>query len=127
MKYTKLILIGLVSCLFVSIAFAGNALHQEDRSKFRKLYNQGNYKEAYEGFKKLALDSKDSPKQVGEDLNMAVGCLRRINRVSEIDEFREKVIEIHKDNWRLLYIAARSYFDDSNYYGYIVADEFHRG
>ena len=87
---------------------------------------QGNYKDAYEGFRKLALDPQDDPRQVGDDLNMAVQCLQHLNRVDEIDDFREEVIEVHKDNWRLLWAAAQNYMN-VDHHGFIVAGKFYRG
>src|SRR5208337_4414434 len=45
----------------------------------------------------------------------------------ELDAFREAVIEVHKDNWRLLQAAAESYLNDPEHFGFIVAGEFHRG
>jgi len=86
----------------------------------------GNCKEAYAIFRKLALDPGNNRKQVGDDLAKAVSCLQRLNRRNETDELREEVINAHPDNWRLLCEAARSYFH-ATHYGYIVAGDFHRG
>jgi uncharacterized protein YfaS (alpha-2-macroglobulin family) len=87
---------------------------------------QRNYKDAYEGFRKLALDPADDPRQVGEDLQKATQCLQALNRVDEIDDFREGVIAVHKDNWRLLWAAARNYMQ-VQHQGFIVAGKFYRG
>ena len=38
------------------------------REKLEELVRQGNYKDAYEGYRALALDPKDDPTQVGQDL-----------------------------------------------------------
>ena len=43
------------------------------------------------------------PRQVGNDLGMAVQCLQRLNRVDEIDALLEDAVKVHKDNWRLLW------------------------
>ncbi len=75
---------------------------QEQRDKLLKTLQAGNFKDAYEGLRKMALDHRDDPKKVGEDLTNAIQCLQRLNRVDEIDEFREAVIDLHKSNWRLL-------------------------
>jgi uncharacterized protein YfaS (alpha-2-macroglobulin family) len=97
-----------------------------DREKFEKLISQGNYKDAYEGFRALALDSKDDPLHVGSDLRRAISCLVQLGRLDEIDKFREAVIEAHKDNWRLIEAAAESYLDDGDHNGFIVAGQFRR-
>ena len=75
-------------------------------------FQQGNFKDAYEGFRKLVLDPQDDPRQVGGDLSMAVQCLQRLNRVAEIDALLEDAVKVHKDNWRLLAAAAQQYMND---------------
>ncbi|MBN1919024.1 MAG: alpha-2-macroglobulin, partial [Verrucomicrobia bacterium] len=96
------------------------------REKARTLSNDGNYKEAYEIFSALALDRRDDPMLVGDDLTWALNCLNSLNRVNEMDAFREKVIEIHSKNWRLLVAAARSAMNyDHN--GFMIAGKFERG
>src|SRR5262249_33431181 len=69
-----------------------------DREPLLKTYQAGNFKDAYEGLRKLALDPKDDPLKVSADLTTAINCLQRLGRVDEIDEFREGVITAHKDN-----------------------------
>ena len=96
------------------------------REQCDKLVQQGNYKDAYEGYRALALDPKDDPKLVGRDLQQAIFCLLNLGRMDEIDAFREAVIEVHKDNWRLLEAAAESYLNGQRQFGFIVAGEFHR-
>jgi len=63
---------------------------------------------------------------VGDDLAFGIRCLERLGRSDEIDGFRERVIAVHRQNWRLLQAAARSYADVTHY-GFIVAGEFKRG
>src|SRR5262249_20264199 len=91
-----------------------------------KTFQAGNYKDAYEGLRKLALDPKNDRLQVGGDLELAIRCLQQLGRTDEIDDFREAVIEVHKQNWRLLETAAQT-FADNEHYGYIVAGKFSRG
>ena len=99
---------------------------QAQRDGFQKAFNDRNYKDAYEGFRKLALDGKTEPGKVGQDLEMATQCLERLNRVNEIDAFREAVIEVHKGNWRLLWAAARNTMR-VQHQGFMIAGEFWRG
>ncbi|MDK1031259.1 MAG: MG2 domain-containing protein, partial [Planctomycetia bacterium] len=96
------------------------------REKAAKLFKDGNWKEAYDLYSKLALDPKDEPNLVGNDLNNAVNCLQRLGRRSEIDAFLEKVIKAHSGNWRLLWAAAQRYLN-IQHNGFIVAGEFNRG
>ncbi len=101
-----------VLCVFCATVFTADINYEEQRKKLHKTYQDGNYKDAYEGFRKLALDPENNPKKVGSDLDMATNCLRNLNRVNETDEFREQVIEVHKDNWRLLLAAAKNIMND---------------
>ncbi len=91
-----------------------------------KLFNDGNWKEAYEAYSRLALDPEADPRQVGVYLTNAVQCLRTLGRRNEIDAFRENVVDAHSTNWRLLRDAARTYFHGTHY-GFIIAGEFERG
>jgi uncharacterized protein YfaS (alpha-2-macroglobulin family) len=101
---------------------------QQRRETLQKTYNAGNYRDAYDGLRKLALDPSDDPMQVGKDLELAVTCLRHLGRTNEVDDFREAVIAVHKNNWRLLETAARNYATPSiEHYGFIVAGKFYRG
>ncbi len=89
----------------VLMTFAA-APEKPDRNAAAKLMNDGNFKEAFDGFSSLALDPADDPAAVGNDLTQAIECLRRLNRVAEFDSFIEKVILAHKDNGLLLFAAA---------------------
>jgi uncharacterized protein YfaS (alpha-2-macroglobulin family) len=98
------------------------------REKLMKAHQAGNFKDAYDGLRKLALDPKDDPSKVGQDLTTAINCLQRLGRSDEIDDFLEAVIAVHKDNWRLLDTAAESYASQHmEHYGFLIAGKFHRG
>jgi hypothetical protein len=105
---------------------AGGPNAETQRQALYKAIDAGNYKDAYQGLRKLALDPADDPLKVGTDLTKAIFSLERLGRVDEIDAFREAVITAHKSNWRLLSTAARS-FTDGQHYGFIVAGKFNRG
>jgi hypothetical protein len=99
---------------------------QSQREQAYKSYQQGNYKDAYDIYRKLALDPKDDPRLAGGDLSMATACLQSLDRADEIDDFREAVVEVHKNNWRLLQAAASNYLNEPHY-GFMVAGKFYRG
>jgi uncharacterized protein YfaS (alpha-2-macroglobulin family) len=96
------------------------------RDTLNKAVANGNFKDAYDGLRKLALDPKDDARKVGMDLTQGIVCLQRLGRVDEVDAFREAVIAAHKGNWRLLATAAQS-LTDNEHQGFIVAGKFHRG
>ena len=113
--------------MFAGVASAAPADdNQKQRNLLIKTMNDGNFNDAYEGFRKLALDPNENPHMAGDDLQHATSCLQRLNRLGEVDAFREAVIEVHKDNWQLLRVAAENYMN-LPHHGFIVAGEFQRG
>ncbi len=96
------------------------------RERGRALYNEGNYGEALEIYERLVFHPRSSALLVGDDLDMAVTCLRNLNREAETDSLRERAVEARAGDWRFLRRVAESYFN-ANHYGYIVAGEFLRG
>ena len=130
MKKLTILLTALLTLgLFVTLMKlpALNADEQTDRQKATQLQKDGNTKEAYDIFSRLATDPKSMPDQVSYDFRNSLDCLRKLGRIDEIDAFREKAISVHPQNWHLLYRAAQSYMDDDQHYGYIIDGEFHRG
>ncbi len=102
---------------------------EELRTQMQQDFNQGNFKDAYDGFRKLVLapPAPDAnPRLVGNDLGVALQCLQRLNRVDETDALLEDALKLHKDNWRLLWSAAQDYMG-TTHYGFIVAGKFYRG
>ncbi len=119
-------------CLLITIALApvsgwpAPSDHEIVRRQAQKAYQDGNWNDAYQLFRQLSLETVNDPKIVGRDFVQAWQCLRNLNRINELDKFREEVIEKHADNWRLLQAAAGS-FSQNNHWGYLVAGEFQRG
>ncbi len=99
---------------------------KEQRAKADKLTNDGNQKEAYEIYSQLALNPENVSAEGGADLAKAVSALIRLNREKEVDAFREKVVAVHKDHWRIFFAAAQTLRQGSSY-GFIIAGEFQRG
>jgi hypothetical protein len=96
------------------------------RERARKAMADGNFKDAYEAYRKLALNPETDRMQVAQDYQQAVQALVQLGRTEEVDAFREKTVEAHLQNWRLLQAAAHSLLQ-GEHYGYIVAGEFYRG
>jgi len=129
MKRLRLIVTGLVSSalLATGVVPGVRAEWPNDRERFEKLLTAGNYKDAYEGFRGLALNPKTEPDRVGADLKKAIECLNKLGRVDEVEIFIEAVVAVHHGSWRLLHAAAESYLYDVKHSGTIVAGEFQRG
>src|ERR1700722_788613 len=96
------------------------------RGQAQKDFQAGNFRDAFEQFRKLALDPKDDPGSAPGDLKTAIEGLQRLGREEEIDAFREAVIGAHQKNWRLLQAAADS-FIQGNHYGFLIGGQFVRG
>jgi uncharacterized protein YfaS (alpha-2-macroglobulin family) len=116
-----------IACLFAVARFEGaepsatNRRQQADAA-----LKAGNYRDAWELYRRLALDPQDDPKVVGRDLQRGVQTLQRLAREDEVDAFREAVVAAHSKNWRLLQAAADGFARDAHY-GYLIGGEFHRG
>ena len=126
MKSKILFILMMTFLLSTASGWAADGTHQQIRKEANRAYADGNWKDALELYQRLCLEIKNDPKMVGKDFTQAWQCLRRLNRLNELDAFREKVIHRHADNWRLLLDAARSY-SQNTHWGYMVAGEFHRG
>ena len=99
--------------------------YAEGDEPYRKLFSQGNFKDALEGYRKLALDTKSAGKQAAEYLNMALQCLRSLGRTHEIDDLRDQAMEVHKNQWQFQRAVAQSFLQEEHY-GFIVAGKFQR-
>jgi uncharacterized protein YfaS (alpha-2-macroglobulin family) len=126
---TRVSLVRAACVLALTAGLAAGLAAAENRSRREsaaKAMQAGNFKDAYESYRRLALDPADDVKQVGNDLNQAVACLQQLGRSDELDDFREQVIAVHKKNWRLLEAAAANY-TNGEHYGFLVAGKFSRG
>jgi len=98
----------------------------EQRATAAKLMKEGNWKDAYEIFNKLATNKENNDRTVVSDLQNAISCSQRLGKWSELDDLLEKSVETHKDNWRLLYAAANHYLN-TQHQGYLISGEYKRG
>ena len=111
--------------------FAAGALSQTPspatlRARSMKLKNDGNFREAYDGLRRLCLDPNSGAATVSQDLASAVECLNNLGRIQEFDDLLEKTIVVHQQNWRLLQAAAQQYLS-VEHNGFRIAGKFERG
>lgn len=130
MSRTSVVRLSWFALLLLGVWVAG-AISQvpnsaELRVRSQKLMNDGNFNEAYAGYRKLCLDPKTDAGQVSQDLNNAVQCLYRLGRVKEFDELVESTVAAHKGNWRLLQTAAQQYIN-TQHQGFMIAGQYERG
>src|SRR4051812_48867378 len=72
----------------------------ERRAAALKAQQEGNFRDALDGFSKLVNDPADDASDAPDDLSHAVECLQHLGRVDEIDDLREKAVTVHAKNWR---------------------------
>jgi uncharacterized protein YfaS (alpha-2-macroglobulin family) len=119
-------LVAICLAAFVFLAADEPASPQDQWEKASKLNGEGNYNDAYKIYSELALGDGLDAEKTASSFSLAVDCLRRLNRRSEIDAFREKVVAAHPENVQVLRTAARSLWE-GQHWGFMVAGEFERG
>ena len=88
-------LIIILALATASNCWAGQTEHELLRKQARQAFNDGNWQDAYLVYQQLCLEVVNDPKLIGHDLVQAWQCLRNLNRLSELDAFREEVIDKH--------------------------------
>lgn len=122
--------ITLVLLTFVSssliLTMAAEEPAPEIRAKAKQLFKDGQFKEAAELFEAISLRKDHTGEELSEDIAMTVNSFRRLRQEAKIDDFLEKVVETHSENWRAYWSASEA-LSNSSHHGYIVAGEFSRG
>jgi len=103
------ILAGLVWILvFGSLQIAPGQTPSTTLQQTQALYQEGNYRDAYELARQLLLDRGREPRPAPELFNIATNCLSKLHRYGEIDGFGESVAAARPDDWRILWCIARN-------------------
>lgn len=98
----------------------------DDRATAQKHMADGNYRDALEIFLKLTREPESAGVQLVENFQSAVQCYSFLQRVHELDGYREEMVKLHPRDWRLLVAVAKSYAE-GEHWGFLVAGEFQRG
>jgi uncharacterized protein YfaS (alpha-2-macroglobulin family) len=96
-----------------------------NRLQAKLLRGQNNWKDAYEIFRKLAVEPSTNPQKVADDLNEAIQCLLRLRRQEETDDLIREAVAAQPSNSRLLYQAAKC-LQSLNSHGLVSDNKFHR-
>jgi uncharacterized protein YfaS (alpha-2-macroglobulin family) len=114
----------------ISIAMSPNesvaAAAPQSLASLLKMQSDGNHKDAYEGLHALVLSKDATSADLPKAFRAADTCLQQLNRVDELDAFREAAVKAHPNDWRLLAAVAQSYLD-VQHFGYMIGGEFRRG
>ncbi len=92
----------------------------------KKLFDDGNYQESLAAFQKILDDPATKPEPMAISFQQAILCYQKLNRVDQIDQFREALVSRGNPGWQLLAAAARS-FQQTPHYGYQIGGKFRRG
>ncbi len=121
--FSGLITLAICTCSFHTQC---DAAQSSELAAAKKLQSDGNYAEALQSYANL-LSSKSLPsEQLAQAFHGSLDCYQQLNRLHEIDEFREPLTKDFADDWRMLSAIAESY-STRQHWGYRVAGEFHRG
>ena len=88
------------------VADSSDSIAAEERNKARKLYEEGNYKEAYESYVKIATNPKAGGQPLVSDLSFLQQCIQRMRYYSQWEDLIEKVIVAQGNDWRVLQAVA---------------------
>jgi uncharacterized protein YfaS (alpha-2-macroglobulin family) len=118
---------AILTALAATAVFQAVAQTPADRPQARKMMDDGNYREALEQLRRLTLegDAGESA-EIVEDFRRALQCYQQLNRLSEIDDYRETVVDKHVGDWRILAAVAQSYMEYPHH-GFLIAGRFERG
>ena len=126
MRWSALWACGCLSVAILGVWAVGADQKPPSVSETRKTMDAGNFKEAFDSYRKLCLDPTTPARELPQALDEGIQCLQRLGRIHEIDDFREKVAEVHKADWRVLQAVAHSYLH-TDHNGVIIAGKFERG
>lgn len=119
-------LILIFSTFLGAFLLAAEKKISDERAAAKAFQKQGNFRDAYQIYQKLATRATNSDQGVVDDLRNGIQCLQRLNRVSEIDQFRESILKVHSNQPRVLWKIAESYINGPHY-GYVIDRQFTRG
>ena len=114
----------LLACLVPLVAWGANVDKGLRETSARQL-EAGNFKEAYQGYRKLLLESLPDGEAAG-DLRQAIACQAKLGVQAEFDELVEASVQRHATDWKLLFEASTAY-SNAQHSGVLIAGEFKRG
>jgi len=98
----------------------------DQRASARKAMSDGNFKDAYDLFRKLCLSEESAGAEVASDYVNGVVCRNQLGRLTEQGEFSEQTVAAPATEWRLLKSVADQLLS-VQHWGHRVAGEFERG
>jgi len=110
----------------VWIAMADDPPAQEERTKAVTAYKEGNFRDAYDIYRRLILRDDQGAVGLMNDMQGAANSLRSLRQVQQLDGLLADAIAKHPTNWTVYTTAARI-LSEAEHQGVIVAGKFERG
>ena len=128
MRILTFVLVVLTTTLVVStsIAIQESARDAGSWESAKRQFNAGNFKEAFTTYQRLLKSQSASPDQIVTGFDYAQACLQKLNKIADLDAFREKIVATHSEKWQVLASVAKSYMQYPHY-GYMIGGEYKRG
>ena len=123
---TKISLAAVAMGFLLNAHAAEQTPYEEQRELAQKALGNGNHKDAYNLFASYLFKPDVNPRLAAADSAQALHALASLNRDSETDVFRERLVSAHPTSWQVLKAVAESY-QHANHYGFLIAGEFERG
>ncbi|ACL03282.1 alpha-2-macroglobulin domain protein [Desulfatibacillum aliphaticivorans] len=126
MQIRPFLIVVLILLLVAPTAFCQSVDNGSPFQQAEKQRREGNFKDALDLYEQVIGNPNSDPDQTASSLTNAVVCMQRLGRLKEADGLIEKAVELHQDQWRVLYRAAETYFSmDHN--GCRISGKFERG
>jgi uncharacterized protein YfaS (alpha-2-macroglobulin family) len=119
------VLVGVAICMPRSSTSAEKPTPQA-RAQAQQLLQQGNFKEAWQQFRDLALNPQTESKDLATDIPPALQAAQNLGATDEIDDFLEQVVAARPQDWRALQAVAQAYLN-VDHQGFLIAGKFRRG
>ncbi|MGL4595260.1 MAG: alpha-2-macroglobulin family protein [Thermoguttaceae bacterium] len=95
----------------------------------KKMLEDGLARDALDLLRPWTLDAKNTSDDLPDAISLVCICFQQLNQVSEVDDYLEKVLEIHKDNWKARQQIAQIYQNGPAGWirGVVIDGKFERG
>lgn len=120
-----ILLLAPVVFLFLSIIIPRSVLALPTFETLQKLYNEGNYAEAYDGLKQRVHSSGLADFDRMQSLQLGVSALGALGRSAETDGLLEDLV-VSKDVGPLLLSAIANHYNTAAHWGELVGGRFTR-
>lgn len=121
---STLLIAAMIGPVIVSVMAQDPPLPDVRNASLRQLQD-GNYREALAGFRRLVTTATHTGPLLGDDLAHAARCLQELGQSDQLDALLRDTLAAHPEDWYAHWYSA-GVLADAPHYGMIVAGEFQR-